>query len=163
MHIVLYNFQHNTFYVVWETLLSIAVELKQISETHYLYLETQIWDVLNYWIVYYRLFQYQTLTYINWHQGEALLTSETHTKKNKEFGLSPHCGAPWDPDWTKTAHAQLDHGANNMTPLLGLYDILFQRRCGNILFTDRQIDGRTTDRWVSHFNSTGLWPIELKM
>ena len=27
-----------------------------------------------------------------------------------------HNKAPWGPDWTKIAHAQLDHGANNMWP-----------------------------------------------
>ena len=35
------------------------------------------------------------------------------------FTKSP-CGAPAGPDWTKIAHAQLDHGTNNMRPYRSL-------------------------------------------
>ena len=37
--------------------------------------------------------------------------------------IKSFCGAPWGPDWTKIAHAQLDHEANNIRPYLDLYGI----------------------------------------
>ena len=67
-------------------------------------------------------------------------------------------GGPGCQDWTKIAHAQLHHEANNIRPSLGIYDILLQRRCGNkTLFTDEQMDkGPTTDRWVLHKLASSL-------
>ena len=146
MHILLYNFQHNTFYVVWETLLSIAVETNfwntlSVSRNANL----RCFELLDCLLQIVSIPDANIYKLTSGWSSTDLWDTYKCTKKNKEFGLSPHCGAPWDPDWTKTAHAQLDHGANNMTPLLGLYDILFQRRCGNILFTDRQMAGRQTD------------------
>ena len=49
-------------------------------------------------------------------QNKTIIRPLRHIIEFLKFLTKSPCGAPGGPDWTKIAHAQRDHGTNNMRP-----------------------------------------------
>ena len=82
-----------------------------------------------------------------------------HKIRKKCFFTKSPCWAPWGPDWTKIAHAQLDHGTLQHETINGsLRHLVTEERKEQDIVYGKTAGWRTKGYRIS---STCLWQVEL--
>ena len=95
-----------------------------------------------------------------------ILQNKTTTRplrhKLRIFFYCPPVGPHGVPNWTKIAHAQLDHGGQQHETINGSlwYKVTEEIEEQDIVYGQKDVKRQTKGYRIS---STGLWPVELKM